>query len=627
MAGHIDHGKTALIRALTGIETDRLPEEKQRGITIDIGFAYWKDNVTIIDVPGHEKFIRNMVAGVSTVDMFLLVIAADDGIMPQTREHLDILKFFGVKDGVVALNKTDLVEKEWAELVRQEIEMYLVQNGFTNIPVIPVSATTGSGIEEFSRMIELKINQIHQRPATRPFRLAIDRSFTTKGFGAVVTGTVLSSSVSAGEEIVLLPDNKTGRVRGIEVHQKTVSQAIAGQRAALNLVNLPLEELTRGKVLVKPDSLVVANELFASIQTIKNLKFRIRRNNNFHIHIGTDERLGRVDWFEADNTLDSGRAYHVRIRFSQPVVAAPGDAILLRSFSPVTTVGGGTVLQINPPKLRRTRDNWMNYFDTLKSGGLQDRIRLYLEHKGYNTCTLTELQQFLFETEQTVSRELNGMLADSTITEVSTASGRNFLVRNLLDDARQKVTRQLQNSMKIAGYTRGLNRQELQNLLKIGEMSGLFLDELLREAVRQKQIIFDGELYKLPADSGSNKNQAARDQIIKYYLSAGFSAPDLSQLSQYFKMDVKTARELTAELAKKNLLRSINGQFYLHEDMFQKLLTFLRSHFSTAASIDLAGLKSYTDTTRKWLIPLMEYLDQKGFTKRNGDLRIKGENL
>jgi selenocysteine-specific elongation factor len=627
MAGHIDHGKTALIKALTGVETDRLPEEKQRGITIDIGFAYWKAGITVIDVPGHEKFVRNMVAGVSAVDLFLLVIAADDGIMPQTREHLDILNFFGVHNGVVALNKCDLVEADWLEMVRNDINCYLSQKGFGDIPIAPVSATTHLGIEQLQQTLELKIEQLHKQPADRPFRLNIDRSFSIKGFGRIVTGTILSSEVSVGDEIALLPDGKTGRVRGIEVHQQTVQKATAGQRAALNIVNFPPDALSRGKMIAKPDTLVLCREIFARVKTVDNLNIRIKRNSNFHVHIGAAEVIARVDWFEPDVALKESCSYRLRIKFRDPVAIAPSDAILLRSFSPAATIAGGVVLQTNPPRLKRMRDDWKGYFTVLETSDFTGKISLYFEYLGYKTITPSALQKIWFENPAQIMAVIARLTSQKTILEIDAPAEKHYLYLPKLEEMLPLMVKASEALMQKESYRRGLNRRELENLLRPLAASDIFLDYALKIATERKQLIFNGEIYILPEAYISQKNNSIRDEITAYYHSARFSPPDLSQLAEKFNMDVKTIREFTADLAKKNALRSIDGQFYLHEVIFNELIGFLGIHFTKHEAIDLTLLKEFTGATRKWLIPLLEYLDRKAITRRDGDLRKKGENL
>jgi len=291
-AGHIDHGKTAVIRALTGIDADRLKEEKERGITIDIGFAYWKDDVTILDVPGHEKFIRNMVAGVSTIDLFLLVIAADDGIMPQTVEHLDILNFFNIKDGIVILNKIDLVDEEWLSLVEEDIRALLKKYNLDAISIVKVSATTNKNIDTLRELIERKIEEQTEIVSTQPFRLFVDRSFTIKGFGTVVTGTVLSGILQKSEDIKVLPQDITKRVRGLQVHGKETDTVKSGDRAAINLQGISKVQISRGDALIKDNTLLGSSEFIGSLRTVSNIQPRINNRTKVRVYIGTAERIG-----------------------------------------------------------------------------------------------------------------------------------------------------------------------------------------------------------------------------------------------------------------------------------------------------------------------------------------------
>jgi len=391
-AGHIDHGKTALIKALTGIDTDRLKEEKERGITIDIGFAYWKENVTIIDVPGHEKFIRNMVAGVSTIDFFILVIAADDGIMPQTIEHLDILKFFNIKDGIVVINKIDLVDEEWLALITDEIENLLKQYDLNTLPIIQVSSIKGIGIDKFKVIVEEKIENHDKSVVSRPFRLLVDRSFSVKGFGAVVTGTVLSGELNTGEDIQILPSGFETKVRGLQEHTASIKSVQVGDRAAVNLQNIPKEGVGRGDVLVKPNTLSAISEFTGYMKTVSKLPIKIKNYCRIRVHIGTSERLGKLIWFDETPNLEPDKYYHVRIQLDSPVATARNDAFLVRLHSPLITLAGGKILEINPPKLKKSDSLWQQYFDEIKSDDLFKITELIIKNKKLQPASLQNIQ-------------------------------------------------------------------------------------------------------------------------------------------------------------------------------------------------------------------------------------------
>ena len=439
MAGHIDHGKTALIKALTGIETDQHKEERERGITIDIGFAYWKENITIIDVPGHEKFIRNMAAGVSALDLFILVIAADDGIMPQTVEHLEILKFFGANDGLVALNKIDLVDDEWHLLVEDEIQKFLENHGFKNVPIVPVSAVEGKGIDTLEKMLSDKISTVKKRTGNRPFRLNIDRSFSIKGFGTVVTGTILSSEVKSGDTLTLLPRDMSVKVRGTQVHQSDTKLASAGQRAAINIANADKDEMPRGAVLVEEGSLLPCKTFLAKITTIKDLKFKLKKHDKVHIYIGTQELVGKIFWFDDDNSLQENLTYHMHIKLSEPCVTAPGDAVLIRSFSPVDTIAGGKVLYIDPPGIRQIEKNWSEIFNNLLHDDLISAVKQVFYFLGYKSLTINALRKILFEKESVINDTMEKLIKQKYLTEFIYKNERHFVSASSMDQGIQDI--------------------------------------------------------------------------------------------------------------------------------------------------------------------------------------------
>ncbi|MDP6777013.1 MAG: selenocysteine-specific translation elongation factor, partial [Candidatus Latescibacteria bacterium] len=354
-AGHIDHGKTALVQALTGIDTDTLPEERERGVTIDIGFAYWKDNVTIIDVPGHERFVKNMVTGVCSVDLALFVVAADDGAMPQTREHLGILNLLGVQRGIVALNKVDLADAEWTDLVREDLEGLFAGTFLAGAPIVPVSSVTGEGIDELRALIEAEIEDVQMRPDRGIFRLPVDRAFSVRGFGTIVTGTVLSGRVRPRDEVALLPEGRTLRVRGIQIHGGDVEVAEVGARAAVNLTGVEVEEVERGDILAQPGYFSTTYMIDARLNLLPDAPIPLRNRARVHLHLGPGEVLARVILLEADE-LHPGGSQLVQFRLESPGVAARGDRFVIRRYSPVHTLGGGIVLDAQPAKHRRHRE-------------------------------------------------------------------------------------------------------------------------------------------------------------------------------------------------------------------------------------------------------------------------------
>ena len=627
MAGHIDHGKTALIRALTGIETDRLPEEKKRGITIDIGFAYWKQDVTIIDVPGHEKFVHNMVAGVSTVDFFLLVVAADDGIMPQTREHFDVLKFFGVRDGIVALNKIDLVDEEWRDLVLADIEEFLQKQGYSHIPVIPVSAVTGAGVDRLRELVLEKIGRHRQHRGERPFRLNVDRHFVLHGFGDVVTGTVLSGRVAAGQKILQLPDRIEGRVRGIQVHQKETDAAQAGQRAAVNLTGFKPNQLQRGAVLVEPDSLETTNELLAVVHTTDYFKFKPRRHSEMRVHVGTAEYRARVDWYQPDSFLVPGKNYRLRLKSKQPIVAAPGDAILLRSLSPVITVAGGRVLMIDPPKIKKNDARWEEIFDGLESGDLSAALKIRFDYSEPRAFEQKELERKHFFDAGRMTSELERLVREKTIVKMEQENRTLFLSRKKLNEVIGAVVEVLDQTVRQQPHQPGLNFNELFNKLKRLRVQPLFLQLALQRALNQQKIFLaDDRFYSQAAKDLLNANEQEQ-RIEEIYRKAEFQPPTPDELAKTIASDVREVKSLLVRLARSRKLVSVGGKFYLHARTFDHLLEFLQEHFERQETLDVQVLREFTGASRKYLIPLLEHLDLEGYTQRDGDVRRRGYKL
>jgi len=627
MAGHIDHGKTALIRALTGIQTDQLPQEQERGITIDLGFAYWKPDVTIIDVPGHEKFIRNMVAGVSTVDLFLLVIAADDGIMPQTREHLEILRFFNVKNGIVVLNKIDLVEPDWLELVSAEVKDFLDESGIPEIPIIPVSTITNSGIDQLRSQLEERIASISSVVNSKPFRLNIDRSFDAKGFGNIITGTVLSGEIKLDQSLVALPEGFQLKVRGLEVHQESVKTVTAGQRAAVNLSSSSKIKLKRGQVLVEPDMLQPAQTLLAQINTTSLFKFKIKRLSEVRVHIGTAEVKGILNWFEDDSTLANQKVYSAQIKLLEPVVAAPGDPILLRSFSPVTTIAGGKVLQIDHPKLSRNTEIWENYFSVLNNSNLADKVRLFFEYTGYKLYSVQDLGSLFFEELPELEKVVQKLKKQKVLNEVNHNKKIEYLYVKNADFLLDRVSEQLEQLQKNQKILRGLLLNEIPALVPSNKAKDAYWAYVLRKGVSSNKISYDGLHYYGKSWKSQQDENDLELKMIDLFSRAKFIPPDIPELMSTLQLSKNEISQLIQKNIRENNLVSISGQFYLSRSVFEDLVSFLKVSFSEQDELDVAQVREFTQSTRKFIIPLLEYCDREDLTIRDGDKRIRGKNM
>lgn len=626
-AGHIDHGKTALIRAMTDIDTDVLKEEKERGITIELGFAYWKDNITIIDVPGHEKFVKTMVAGVSTIDLFLLVIAADDGIMPQTIEHLDILRFFGVKNGIVALNKIDLVDEEWLALVQDEVRGFLDERGYTEVPIVPVSAVTGQGVEALRNLLLQKIEQVEHAENNRPFRLNVDRSFTIRGAGTVITGTVLSDKVEVDDTLIVLPQKQKVRVRGLQVHQRDVPAAYLGQRAAINLSGVKKEEIERGSVLVAPETLEPTTEFLAVLHTASQIPVKVKKHQEVRVHLGTSELIGRITWFDDDSILNPKTDYFMRIRLEKPGVCAPGDAVLIRTVSPFYTIAGGRVLQLDCPPFGRIKKEWQLYFDVLQQGNLNETLLHYFRWIGFTAHDIPSLARHFFEKRAVIEQALNQLVKEKKVQSFAFHSQIYFILSRALDSAEEKFLKFLRDQSDALQAEKGFNKNELMNVFKKLHGGEVFFERLLKRMLNREQLLLMGDAYFLPEHAQASKRQERAEQIATAIRQAGFESPTLNELAQRLQLEPDRVKIGLADLLKNGSVHSLHGKRYLHDDHFRDLLGFLKKYFEQEQELDIGPVKDFTGTTRKYLIPLLEYLDQKQFTQRNGDVRIKGPML
>ena len=628
-AGHIDHGKTALIKALTGIETDRLKEEKERGITIDIGFAYWKDDVTIIDVPGHEKFIRNMVAGVSTIDFFILVIAADDGIMPQTIEHLDILKFFNITDGIIVLNKIDLVDCEWLTLIQEEIKSLLAKYEFQNLPIIQASSIKGTNIDKFKVLVEEKIKNHDKSIVSRPFRLLVDRSFSVKGFGSIVTGTVLSGSLSTGSEVQVLPSGFITKVRGLQAHTSSVTSAQVGDRAAINLQNIPKDGVVRGDVLINPDTLFAITEFTGIIRSVSNLPLKIKNRCRVRIHVGTSERIGTLLWYEPQNNMESDKYYHVHIKLTTEVAAARNDAFLIRLHSPLITLAGGKILEINPPKLKKSSSDWHSYFDTLMSDDLIQIIEIIIKNEKLQPVSIQFLQNKLFEELESISLPLNALINKKKLKSLLLKGSEQYIHIEKFNTFTEEMIQFIKDFHKDYPHKPGLNLQEIIGGFKTRRIIIEVFEAALKKLVNSEVLSLNHNIYSLKdfKIQVSKDTDAAISELLSNLMESKYEPHTPDEIAQKMNISKNEIYSLVKILSNEGKIIQINNVFFLHKDNWDNLLNFLRNHFELYKEIEVSVLKEFVKTSRKYVIPLFEFLDSKDITRRIGDKRQKGNSL
>ena len=616
-AGHIDHGKTSLVRALTGIDTDRLPEEKRRGITIDLGFASWFTDdyqIGFIDVPGHERFVKNMLAGVGGIDSALLVVAADESIKPQTREHFAICKLLGIRTGVVAITKRDLVDADILDLVKLEIEELVDGSFLDGQPIIPVSSTTGAGLDDLRMALLASVASVDDRDATtRVFRLPIDRVFTMKGFGSVITGTTFSGRLDVETEIEVLPAGKRSRARAIQVHGEPRDFAAAGERTSINLPDLSHEEIDRGEQIVRPNTLRPSSVITAQIELLADAK-PLKEQTRIRFHHLASELLGKIRFVdETEAELRPGQKAFVQIRLESPVVAVAGDRFVIRRYSPAFTIGGGVVLDAHLPKL--SRGTRVEILETLAGGTLSERVEQMAKLAGVRAVSLEEIQARTGITTATLAKELKSVPHLAKVAE-----GR-WLHEDVVKDFRRRAMTFLDGYFKTNKMALNVPKSEfVQQLLPRGTDATL-TNFLLMDLQREKIVTVQADALDIPGRSrnlGGAEGELARE-IEKRFGDAGLLVPPVSELIKTIHQKPKVIEGVISFLVKQGTLIRLADGIYVHRDV----IAAAREKMGTrkGEQIDVSQFKDFFGLSRKVAIPLLEYFDRNGVTKRLGDVR------
>ena len=609
-AGHIDHGKTALVRALTGIDTDRLKEEKQRGISIDLGFAHLQLSANLrlafVDVPGHEKFIKNMLAGVGGIDLVLFVIAADESIKPQTREHFDICSLLAIPKGIVVLTKADLAGADLVELVRLEVDEFVRGSFLDGAPVVAVSSTTGEGLPELRAEIARLAESVAERDASQYFRLPIDRAFSMRGFGAVVTGTLVSGAVRLEEEVEVYPLGRRARVRGIQVHGASVKEASAGQRTALNLAGVEVSDLRRGMVLADAGRFRTTTQIDCAFHLLSSAK-PLKHRAPVHFHAGTAEVEAEVRRIRGSEPLAPGSREYARFLLSEPLLLLPGDRFIARMFSPVVTIGGGVVLDTAAPRratLERLR--------TLETAPPAERLALLVSESRYG-MGMPEL----------VAR--TGWL-ESGIRK--TAAGAGLIVLDApqfwLLDARwataklEAIHEHLKRFHRENPLLAGASKEELRSKHLAGAPPWL-MDALLS---RSKLLAADAETVRLSSHKVALKQDeaAASAKIENAFRAGGLATPAMQEVLGKSGVESNRARTILQLLLRDKRLVRVSDELVFHASAIQSLRALLAQ--KKGARFAVPEFKDWTGISRKYAIPLLEYLDRERITRRDGDSRV-----
>jgi selenocysteine-specific elongation factor len=624
-AGHVDHGKTALIKALTGVDTDRLKEEKQRGITIELGFASLAlpsgQTLGIVDVPGHEKFIKNMVAGAAGIDLVMMVIAADEGIMPQTKEHLNICSLLGISKGIVALTKIDLVEKEWLELVQSEIIEFLQGTFLEDAPIMPVSAVKQEGLTDLIKAIDAVVSKVSEKEEDGIFRLPVDRVFTMKGFGTVVTGTLVSGHIKTGEEIEIFPGDITARIRGIQVHNQPVEEAWAGQRTAINLQGIEKSAIERGNVLVRPKTVRPSQRLDVFAEFLASNSKSLKNKALVRLHAGTSEIIARITLLDKDELAPGQKAFAQLVLANKDVIVA-GDRFVLRSYSPVTTIGGGQIIDPLPAKHKRQNEKIIADLNILQSGPLPEGISVIMERTGFSGINLRGLNFRLGVNTKKIREALESLLSgkkaillDSEDTTVISA-----FFYNELEDL---IGKNLAAYHQKHPLQEGISKEQLKETLGRAISVKLF-NLTLRSLGKKEAIVSDKDNVRLASHQVelAGDLDSLRHNIARIYSEAGLTPPSLNDVVNNFKDQKTKAQSIIKLMLKDEDLIKINEELCFASGSLRKLRDDYKAMLVKDGKATPATFKDLTGLSRKYIIPLMEYFDMNKLTVRVGDHRI-----
>jgi selenocysteine-specific elongation factor len=628
-AGHVDHGKSALVKGLTGTDPDRWEEEKRRGITLDLGFAELDlgggVHAGFVDVPGHERFVKNMLAGAGGMDLVLLVIAADEGIKPQTREHFDICRLLAIERGVIALSKRDLVSQDTLDLLTIEVQEFVAGSFLEGAPIVAVSAQTGAGLDTLRAELRRAALAATPRPAASPFRLPIDRAFIMKGFGTVVTGTLLAGRIEREQEVEIFPLARRARVRGIQVHNRTAEAAVAGQRTALNLSGVDAQELDRGMMIAPPGLFEPASRLDAWIEMLPTAP-ALKNHSRLHFHCGTAKIMAEVALLDRKELAPGGGGF-AQLRLASSGLFLPGDRFIFRQFSPMVTLGGGVVLDNQPPSHRFADPAALEALARLKGGGATAQIEHHLAREGEITIpalvarTGCSPQEILNATSEPA---LKGLARPLGQPPSSLAHDGYFA------ELRRSLETELKAFHESNPLLPGLSREDLRARLgrrpagKMQPPSPLLVSTLIQEMQAQARIVAEGELVRLAGRSVqlTPEESAAKDKIAAAFERAGLAVPDAAQVLSGLRLDRGRAEKILQLLLKEGTLVRVTQDLIFHAQALSRLKESVRAQKAKSNRMDVAVFKALTGLTRKYAIPLLEYLDRERVTRRAGDERI-----
>jgi selenocysteine-specific elongation factor len=622
-AGHIDHGKSTLVKALTGTDPDRLKEEKERGITLDLGFASLDlpsgNRLGIVDVPGHEGLIKNMLAGVGGIDIVMLVIAADEGIMPQTREHLAICDLLHVKKGLIALTKMDAAEKDWLALVQDEIREFVKGTFLEKSPIVPVSAKTGENLETLKQELDKLAKEVAPKSPNGILRLPIDRVFTMKGFGTVITGTLLSGTISQDQEVDILPKGITTKVRGIQSHNQAAQRAVAGQRTAVNLQGIEKDQISRGDTIVTKGFFTTTRNVDASLSMLKQATRGIKTGTRVRFYNNTQESIGRTA-LVGTNELNPGDEGYVQFRLEQPVLIQHGDRFIIRFYSPMETLGGGMVLDPHPRRHKTsTMAGSVKNLGVLEKGNFEDKLAVIVAGKALAGMEEAAILGSLAADKQEITSALSALAQKKVIVRVDNL----YVHSDQLAILEKKVLDLIAGFHKANSLKPGIDKEEVKGLLK-ARLHPRALTMAIDGLIRKKQVETEGSKLKLPGFKPAvGKDQGLfKDRIVEAIKKGGSQPPVRDEIPALFGITDKDAKDLLKLLSDEGRVVRINDSLYLDKAVLEAIKADLVKHLQEKKEIVVGEFRDIAKTSRKFAVPMLEYFDSQKLTQRVGDKRV-----
>ncbi|MGB7604452.1 MAG: selenocysteine-specific translation elongation factor [Lutisporaceae bacterium] len=626
-AGHIDHGKTTLIKALTGRDTDRLKEEKERGISIDLGFTYFDlpsgKRAGIIDVPGHERFIKNMLAGISGIDVVLLVIAADEGVMPQTREHLNILKLLQVKRGIIVLTKIDVIDKEWLDMITEQIEQEIEDTFLDHAPIIPVSSVTGMGLKELIEVIDKLTETVEDRDTVSAFRLPIDRVFTVAGFGTVVTGTLISGSIKEGDKVEIYPAKLESRIRSIQVHEKSVNEAHAGQRVAVNIAGIKVDEVNRGDVVAKVDTLEPTMMVDARLEMLEDATMTVDNRDRLRLYQGTSEVMCRVVLLDREE-LKPGQSTFVQLRLEEEIVCQKGDRFVIRFYSPMLTIAGGTILDPNPPKRKRFKEDVIEELSIKEKGAPEELVEQYLLQNSEKFLEKKQLIKHLgnmdIESFDNIIDSLKnkGLIEEFKLTEESYLAHKKFL--NVVGEELNKILTQFHAKNPLKS---GMSKEEIKSRLFEGvkpKISDVIFNYYEKEGyIKVESQFLSKQDFKIAFTEVQCK---IRDMLLSKLSANKYNPPKLTDILNEVKYDKNQVQMVYNALIDMGYLIRLEEDITFVQEAYSEAISLVKNYIAKNGAIQLGQFRDLLGTSRKYAMALLDSFDQIKVTKRVEDKRI-----